>query len=322
MKRYKAAILNQSGESMINYVYSGEQLQELEELTQLKPGIFDLSAVENGELEETEVIFSTWGMPTLEDIHFQKMPNLKAVFYSAGATDAFAPNCFAHKIRVFSAWRANAIPVAEFCLAQILLALKGYFRAQRELKGPEQFNFKYAGHGIYGETVALIGAGAISKKLQEMLKTFRVNVIVIPSRKENRTISIEEAFKTAMVVSNHLPNREDNAGVLNGAHFRSMREGAVFINTGRGRQVNEEELIQVMEERPDLTALLDVTFLEPPPNGSKLYTTPNILLSPHMAGSLNDEVHRMSDFMLEEYKRFASGEAAVHEVHPEMLLTS
>lgn len=322
MKRYKAAILNKTGESIINYVYTREQLQELSELTQLKPGVFDLSAVENGDLEETEVIFSTWGMPALKEVHFQKMPNLKAVFYSAGATDAFSPNCFAHNVRVFSAWRANAIPVAEFCLAQILLALKGYFRAQRELKGPEQFNSQYAGHGIYGETVVLIGAGAISKVLQEMLKAFCLNVIVIPSRKENRTVSLEEAFKTAMVVSNHLPDRDDNAGVLNGTYFRSMREGAVFINTGRGRQVNEEELIQVMEERPDLTALLDVTFPEPPPAGSKLYTTPNILLSPHMAGSINDEVHRMSDYMLEEYKRFAAGEAAIHEVKPEMLLTS
>ena len=322
MKRFKAAILNHSGESMINYVYSAEQLKELQELSELKPGIFTLEEVEKGALQDTEVIFSTWGMPALEDRHVQAMPNLKAIFYSAGATDTFAPKCFQHGIRVFSAWRANAIPVAEFCLAQILLALKGYFRANRELKGPAQFNFQYAGKGIYGETVALIGAGAISRKLQELLKAFNINVIVIPSRKENRTVSLEEAFSKAMVVSNHLPDRNDNVGVLDGKLFRSMREGAVFINTGRGRQVKEDELIQVMEERPDLTALLDVTSPEPPPENSKLYHTENILLSPHIAGSINDEVHRMSDYMIEEYKRFSAGEPAVHEVLPGTLLTS
>ena len=71
-----------------------------------------------------------------------------------------------------------------------------------------------------------------------------------------------------------------------------------------------------------LTALLDVTFPEPPEAGSKLYTLPNVRLSPHIAGSMNDEVHRMSDYMIAEYKRFASGEPCLYEVSESMLLTS
>ena len=113
-----------------------------------------------------------------------------------------------------------------------------------------------------------------------------------------------------------------SVGVLNGELFRSMREGAVFINTGRGRQVNEPEMIQVLEERSDLTALLDVTYPEPPPAGSKLYMLPNVKLTPHIAGSMNDEVHRMSEYMIEEYRRFASGEPCLYEVAESMLLTS
>lgn len=321
MKHYKAAVLNHSKEN-VNYVYSCDQLQELKELTCLQEGIFTLEDVENDLLKDVEVLFSTWGMPTLQDIHFEKMPRLQAVFYAAGATDSFAPNCFLHKVHVYSAWKVNAIPVAEFCAAQIILGLKGYFRCVRELKGPENFNKKYVSSGSYGETVALIGAGAISQKLQELLKAYEINTIVVPSRKENRTISLEEAFSQAMVISNHLPDREDNIGVINASHFRSMREGAVFINTGRGRQINEEDMIKVMEERQDLTCLLDVTFPEPPPADSKLYTLPNIILSPHIAGSLNDEVRRMSDCMLQEYKRFASGEETLYEIKPGMLLTS
>jgi phosphoglycerate dehydrogenase-like enzyme len=111
-------------------------------------------------------------------------------------------------------------------------------------------------------------------------------------------------------------------GVLDGKLFASMREGAVFINTGRGRQVNEAELIEVLKKRPDLTALLDVTYPEPPENGSELYTLPNVFLSPHIAGSLNDEVHRMADYMIAEYKRFANGEATQYEVRESMLITS
>ena len=208
------------------------------------------------------------------------------------------------------------------CLAQILLGLKGYFRASRLLKSCRHHTLKYCGPGVYGATVALIGAGAISAKIQELLHSFHVNVIVVPSRKERRTVSLEEAFAAAQVVSNHLPDRDDNAGVLNGALFRSMREGAVFINTGRGRQVNEKELIEVLEQRPDLTALLDVTFPEPAEETSKLYTLPNVLLSPHIAGSVNDEVHRMADYMIAEYRRFASGVPCLYELNESMLLTS
>ena len=101
-----------------------------------------------------------------------------------------------------------------------------------------------------------------------------------------------------------------------------MREGAVFINTGRGAQVNEAELIEVLEKRPDLTALLDVMHPEPPEDGSKLYTLPNVRLSTHIAGSINDEVHRMADYMIEELRRYLAGEPLVYEVSESMLLTS
>lgn len=321
MKKYKSAILS-ANPSQIDYVYTPAQIQEIASITDFLPGIYSAEDVESGKLADVEVLFSTWGMVQLDDALLERMPALKAVFYAAGATDYFARPLFARGIRVFSAWCANAIPVAEFCVAQIILGLKGYFRTSRSLTAPEYFNHKLAGRGVYGETVALIGAGAISNTVQKLLQAYRVNVVVVPSRREKRTVSLEEVFRTAMVVSNHLPDRDDNVGVLNGDLFRSMREGAVFINTGRGRQVNELEMIQVLEERSDLTALLDVTYPEPPPAGSKLYTLPNVKLTPHIAGSMNDEVHRMSEYMIEEYRRFASGEPCLYEVAESMLLTS
>ena len=241
-----------------------------------------------------------------------------------GATDGFARPLFARNIKVLSAWQANAIPVAEFCTAQIMLGLKGYFRNTRSIKCRDDWAKAHAmaGPGCYGETVALIGAGAIATLTKKMLEQNNVNVIIIPSRAERRTVSLEEAFSKAFVVSNHLPNRSDNIGVLNGKLFASMREGAVFINTGRGAQVNEAELIEVLEKRPDLTALLDVMHPEPPEDGSKLYTLPNVRLSTHIAGSINDEVHRMADYMIEELRRYLAGEPLVYEVSESMLLTS
>lgn len=311
-------------EETFRYVYTPEQIAKIGSLTELRPGIFNENSFGNEDLSDVELIFSTWGMPSLTPEQLALLPNLKAVFYAAGATDGFARPLFARNVKVLSAWQANAVPVAEFCAAQIVLGLKGYFRNSRMVKGRADWENARAaaGPGCYGETVALIGAGAIANRTKELLEKYNVNVIIIPSRAERRTVSLEEAFAKSFVVSNHLPDRKDNIGVLDGKLFASMREGAVFINTGRGAQVNEAEMIEVLEKRPDLTALLDVMQPEPPEEGSKLYSLPNVRLSTHIAGSINDEVHRMADYMIDELKRYLAGEELIYEVRESMLLTS
>ena len=312
MKKMKAVFVCAKKET-VDYVYSEAQRKQIAEVTDLMPEIVNAGNFDSVDLKDVEVIFSSWGMMNFTGEQLDRMPNLKAVFYGAGATDYFARPLLARGIKVISAWKANAIPVAEFVLAQIILSMKNYFS--------NNWNNKFAGPGCYGETVALIGAGAISSKLQEMLKVLNLNVLVIPSRPERRTVSLEEAFRTAYVVSNHLPNREDNQKVLTREMFASMRQGATFINTGRGAQVDEAGLIEVLKARPDLTALLDVTFPEPPEAGSELYTLPNVRLTTHIAGSLNDEVHRMADYVIGDYLHFAAGEPLEHEVTEEMLMT-
>ena len=87
-----------------------------------------------------------------------------------------------------------------------------------------------------------------------------------------------------------------------------MRPNSSFINTGRGAQVNETDLIEIAQARPDLTALLDVTVSEPPKPGSLLYELPNIQLSSHIAGSLNDDLRRLGDFVIEEFERYVLGQ--------------
>ena len=155
MRKFKASFLTTAAHQ-IQYVFTPEQLREIAEITELRPGMAGIPEVENGSLKDVEVLFSTWGFPRLDDAQLAKMPNLKAVFYAAGATDGFARPCFARGIKVFSAWRANGIPVAEFCLGQILLGLKGYFRTSRMFNSPDAKARQYAGPGIYGETVVLI----------------------------------------------------------------------------------------------------------------------------------------------------------------------
>ena len=317
MKKYKAVFISGS----TDYVYSKEQQAEIAVLTDLYPRVLDAKTFRDEDLSEVEVIFSSWGMPCLDEDDFKRMPRLKVVFYAAGATDAFARPLFAHGVLLCSAWRANAIPVAEFAAAQIVLSMKNYFSPLMRVRSAKDWSFEHLGPGCYGETVALLGAGAISSRVRELLEPYRLNVIVVPSHPERRTVSLEEAFRTAYVISNHFPNREDNRKTLTREMFASMRKGATFINTGRGAQVDEAGLAEVLATRPDLTALLDVTWPEPPEEDSPLYRLPNVILTPHIAGSANDEVHRMADWMIEDFKRFAAGLPVENQVTEKQLLS-
>ncbi len=307
----------------LDYVYGAERLRWIRENTDLYPTVITSGNIDEllPELSGVEAIFSTWGMVPVSAAQLQMMPNLKCLFYAAGATTAFRGPFVERGITVCSATEANAIPVAEFCLGQILLAMTGYFRNIRAFSRPlpPEERMRVTGPGNYGGRVALIGAGTISRKLQELLKPFHLEVVVVPSRAENRTVSLEEAFRTSMVVSNHLPDRDDNVGVLHEALFRTMPEGATFINTGRGRQIDEAGLARVMAERPDLSALLDVQYPEPPVADSPFYNLANVFLTTHIAGSKNDEVGRMADYMLDDFKRYAAGEPMRYIVQPGQL---
>ena len=308
---------------IFDHVFAQGRREKLAELTRLYP--VQINEANLGEpldkLCDLDVIFSTWDMPLLTDEQVKKMPKLKAVFYAAGATGHFRGPFEKNGVIVCSAASANAIPVAEFALAQVLLAGAGYWRNSREcIDSQATYTLNnHRGHGNYGARVAILGNGCISSKLQEFLKPHNLDVIVVPSRKQNRTVSLEEAFATSIAVVNLFPDRDDNAGVFNAPLFRSMIDSAVFINVGRGRQVNEADLVAVMKERTDLTALLDVQWPEPPEDDSELYTLPNIRISGHHAGSKGTELIRMAAYMIDNFQRLEKGEPLLHQVQPGQL---
>ena len=132
---------------------------------------------------------------------------------------------------------------------------------------------------------------------------------------------LDTLFERSFVVSNHLANNEQTKGMLGYRLFTKMRENAVFINTGRGAQVVEDDLARVLTERKDLTALLDVTYPEPPEADHPFYTLENCVLTPHIAGSAGDEVARMGEYMLDEFKAYVNKEPTRYEVTLKMLET-
>lgn len=283
-------------------------------------------------LKETEYIFTTWGMEhfTKEEIA-EFFPNLKCVFYAAGSVQHFAREFLQSGVRVFSAWQANAVPVAEYTYAQIVLALKGFYRAERKSRFAFWKSVRYSDScgGNYGAKVGLIGCGMIGGMVAEKLKANDCEVYCCdPFLPDERALSLgvkkaslEEIFSECDVISNHLANKEELTGILSEKLFMSMKPYAAFINTGRGRQVDEKGLVRAMKAKKTRTALLDVTIKEPYPPFGGLARCKNIILTPHIAGSNGREVVRMAEYMADEAARVDGSEKTLYEVTTEMLKT-
>lgn len=102
--------------------------------------------------------------------------------------------------------------------------------------------------------------------------------------------------------------------MLNKELFKKFLPNATFLNTGRGAQVVESDLVEVLEKRSDVTAILDVTEPEPPIEGHEFYSLPNCILTPHIAGSKGKEVNRMAEYMEEEYIKFINNKPTDYNV--------
>ena len=279
-------------------------------------------------LADVELIFSGWGAPKLDAEFLDKASKLKAFFYGAGSVKGcVTPEFWKRDIVLTSSWVANAVPVSEMALAEILLSLRLTWRHMQNFKCRREYmRFEDEMPGAYKSTVALLSLGMIGRKVARLLKNFDLKVLAYdPFAKQAdadelgaELVSLEDAFKRADVVSMHTPWLKETENMITGELLRSMKPNATFINTSRGAIVDEKAMCQVLKERPDLTAVLDVTWPEPPEKDSPLYTLENVVLTPHIAGSMSNECHRMAQYAIDECRRFLKGEKLMYQVTEEM----
>ena len=320
-----------TNQTQFSKVYTDEVLKKLSEYGELSVKIGRKNLKENADfLADCEIAFATWGMPKFTKEEIRKyMPKLKAVFYSAGTVQYFAKPFLESGVKVFSAFAANAVPVAEYTFAQITLASKGFFQSAKCYRTllPRSFVFANSSPGNFGCKVGLVGLGAIGQMVAKRLMELDVEVYAYdPFVSEEKAaefnvtlVSLEELFSECDVISNHLANKPELKNIFSYKLFKRMKKHSTFINTGRGAQVSEYSLALSLLLHPSRTFVADVIKNEYFPYINPLFWCHNAILTPHIAGSTGKEPQRMAYYMIEEMERFNNGEKTKYEVTLEAL---
>ncbi|MEO3763155.1 hydroxyacid dehydrogenase [Streptomyces sp. B5E4] len=305
----------------------------LAELADLEPGLVAADFTEPraaAALADAEVLVTCWGCPPLDDAALAAAPELRAVVHAAGSVKHHVTEAVWRRgITVSSAAWANALPVAEYTVAAVLFANKRALEVREEYRrrrGPYDWYADHPGAGNYRRTVGVVGASMIGRRVLELLRPYDLSTLVYDPYADDGELralgatpaSLDELCATADVVSVHAPELPSTRRLISRARLASMRDGATLVNTARGSLVDQEALTEELVAGR-LHAVVDVTEPEFLPAGSPLYELPNVLLTPHVAGSLAGELPRLGRAAADELARYAAGLPFAHPVRPESL---
>ncbi|HQE32850.1 MAG TPA: hydroxyacid dehydrogenase [Propionibacteriaceae bacterium] len=295
--------------------FDTSRLARLNDLVELVgPVLEDVDSPEAREqLADVEVIISGWGMPALTTERLAAMPKLRGVFHCAGSVRGHVTDeVWDRDITITSAASANAVPVVEYTVAMIVLALK------KALFVPMD-RIEHGGWGDlsgYERTVGLVGLSMIGRgvaaALPKLLPTTTILAYDPFATPENTAglgvelVSLDELCRRSDVLSIHAPNLPSTRHMIAAEQLALMPDHATLLNTARGALLDHDALAaECATGRID--AILDVTDPEPLPADHPLQSLPNVLLTPHIAGSRGTELHRMTDLALRDLTAWLDG---------------
>jgi phosphoglycerate dehydrogenase-like enzyme len=230
---------------------------------------------------------------------------------------------WARSLLVTSAAAANAIPVAEFTVAMVILANKGVLLFREHQRDPDAVvPVDPTRLGNHGARVGLVGASLVGRAVIRLAQPYDWRVGVYDpylTVGEARALGVEKFDDLdalcgwADVLSIHAPDIRPTRRMIGAPQLARLRDGATFLNTARPALVDQDALERELAAGR-ISAILDVTEPDPLPAGHPLLAMPNVFVTPHVAGAVGNEVHRLADLAVQEVERYARGEAPLYPV--------
>lgn len=233
----------------------------------------------------------------------------------------------ARRIPVVNAPARNSQAVIEFTLGLMLTECRGISRAHSALVNGvwqgELYRYDRTGHELKGQTVGLIGLGAIAQGLVPYLKPFGMRILAYdpytpPARFVElgvESVDLPTLLHEADIVSIHARVTPETTKMLGAKEFAQMKPGAYFINTARGPLVDYDALYDALKRGHLAGAGLDTFPQEPPPADWPLLKLPNVTLTPHIAGASKESAERGAESVAQDLANFLAGRPLIYCVN-------
>lgn len=280
-------------------------------------------------LHKADIAITSWGCLTMTEELLAAAPNLKVIVHAAGTVKGIVtPAVWARGIRVSSANGPLGVGVAETALGLTIASLKNMWALTSSTRTGSWNAGREKVRELYDVTVGVIGAGQAGRQYIRLLRQFHVNILVYDPVLSAEQVAelgankaeLEIVLAASDVVSIHAPLLPATHKMINRERLAIMKDDAILINTARGAIVDEQALVEELR-KGWLFACLDVTDPEPPAEDHPLRGLPNCVLTPHIAGAVNNGVKRLGQFAVDELKRLAAGQPLQGEVREEQLAT-
>ena len=225
-----------------------------------------------------------------------------------------------HGIPVYVNKGVNARSVAEHTLTLMLCCLKNIPQIDKNVK---QGSWKKQQTGVtcnelYGKTVGLVGMGTIGRQVATYLKVLGAKVLYTDvyraTQETEQQLSLTyvpsfmELLPQVDILSFHCPLTPDNKNMLNAGTIKLMKDGAMVVNTARGKLIEPKALYEALSNGILRMAALDVHYEEPIPQEYALSELDNVILTPHIAGLTYEAFHTMMHDAVENIAAFEKGE--------------
>ena len=278
---------------------------------------------------EVEAVVTTWGSPRFTKEAFAKLPNLKYLGHCAGSAAAVAsPEFYEKGGRIFSANYVMATAVAEWSLMMTLLHSRNFF-CSSSVKCGELMNWdeKFNMGNLRESVIGCWGFGDITRHFLRMLKPLNIGKILVASKHADAAelaeygaekVDFADLFPASDMIHCLVGVTPDTWHGIGQKELAALKDGAGVINGGRAGLIDEEALCSELGSRR-LYAYLDVFYEEPLPASSKLYTMPNLLMTPHNAGYPGRK--EFLPFLLDEFNRAEKQEKCLCEITADRLAT-
>ncbi|TMV47852.1 hydroxyacid dehydrogenase [Paenibacillus mesophilus] len=277
-------------------------------------------------IEGADVAITSWGNTSLTARVLDRAPRLKLVLHAAGSVKpVVTPGLWERGIRVSNATEALGRGVAETALGYTIVSLKDMWRLSAGMRsggwGPVN-----RVREVYGVTVGVVGAGRAGSHYIKLLRNFDVRIMLYdPFVSEARAkelgaskVSFEQLLAESDVISIHVPSLPETRHMFNAEKLALMKDNCVLINTARGSLIDEDALVAELA-KGRLFACLDVTDPEPPAPGHPFRQLPNVVLTPHIAGAVNNGLARIAQSVIRDLDAFVHGSPLSGEVLAEQL---